>query len=131
MKGASTAPLPGSKSDPRGSALIALSDLEVSFAVPSGRRQTGYHSWGSATRVREASSFTSLIPLQNEPNVSQAVPSVSMKALGAMAFQLSRPATAFTPQPWSTHLSSLDDGSSVLLVATPIADVFLPNEEHE
>jgi hypothetical protein len=44
---------------------------------------------------------------------------------------MSRPGTDCTTIPWSTHSYSGDAGSSARFVATPMAELFRPNEEAE
>src|SRR6476620_3568495 len=76
------------------------------------------------------SSSISLIPLQNEPNVSHNFPSASKNAAGSIVLKssFSRDCTTIPP---SVHLYAGSSGSSVGLLATPIADVFFPKLDAE
>ena len=74
------------------------------------------------------SSCTICMPSQKEPHVIHGLPFLSTMMLGSMAFQLSRSPFEATTQPSSFHPSAL---ASDVLLSNPIADVFLPNVEHE
>src|SRR5216110_3424590 len=72
----------------------------------------------------------SLMPLQKEPKASHQAPSASCVIAGSMALNLSAGEDRMT-MPRSLQRYAGSAGSSVGLVARPIADVFLPKEETE
>src|SRR6476659_10138090 len=70
------------------------------------------------------SSWTSLMPVQNEPSDSHQRPCPSTTRLGSMALKLSELAVAMT-RPWLVH----EPEAPVVLVARKIAEVLEPNVE--
>src|SRR5688572_25390985 len=79
--------------------------------------------------VAESSSM-SLIPLQNEPNESQSLPSGVLVSAGSIALKLLVRLDSMA-MPWSVQRYAGSAGSSVGFDANPMAEVFWPNFETE
>src|SRR5256885_1916662 len=76
------------------------------------------------------SSWTSLIPVQNEPNANHSEVSAPLVTDGSMALKES-PACDWMTTPWSVQAYDASAGSNVGFVTSPMAEVFLPQLDTE